>query len=332
MTTVELLDVTLREGNYVVDNGFTAEDTRRIALALQAAGVRNVEIGHAWGLNAAACGFGNAAETDDGYLAAAAEALTTAKFGMFCVAGVTRAEDLRRAASHGMSFARIGADATDIDQVAPLVVAARECGLRVTCNLMKSYILEPSRFADKVALAQRFGADAVYLVDSAGGMLPGDVHRYCRAAAETCDSPLGFHGHDNLGLAVANTLVAAQAGATIVDASLQGLGRSGGNAAMELVVAVLHRGGFTTCVDLLEVMDVGEELVRPLLSSRGISSLEVSIGVSQFHSSFLGTVLGIASEYSVDPRLLIDEVCKVDRSSAPEDVVRAAAERIVREH
>jgi 4-hydroxy-2-oxovalerate aldolase len=326
---IDVLDVTLREGNYVLEGGFTATQTRRIARALEAAGVRYIELGHAWGLNAAACGLGDAAETDDGYLGAAADALTSASFGMFCIAGVTRPEDLRRAASYGMGFARIGANATAIKGVAPLVSAARECGLFVTCNLMKSYTLDAKAFARSVALVQQFGAHVAYLVDSAGGMLPRDVERYCRAVAASCDVPLGFHGHDNLGLAVANTLVAAEAGASMLDGSLQGLGRSGGNAALELLVAVLHRRGITTGIDLIAVMDVGEAHARRLVKERGVSSLNVSIGVAQFHSSFLEPVLAVASEYGVDPRLLICEVCKVDRVSAPPGVVRTAAERIV---
>ena len=328
MKEVDVLDVTLREGGYVLDLGFTAADTRRIAGALEAAGVRYIEIGHAWGLNAAACGFGDAAETDDGYLAVAADTLTHAKFGMFCLAGVTRAEDLRRAASYGMGFARIGADASVVEEVAPLVYAARECGLFVTCNLMKSYTLEPNVFAKKINLVQTFGAQVAYLVDSAGGMLPREVERYCRTVTDTCDLPLGFHGHENLGLAVANTLVAAESGARMLDGSLQGLGRSAGNAALELLIAVLHRRGIATGIDLIAVLDAGEALARPFVTRRGISSLDVSIGAAQFHSSNLEPVLTVASEYGVDPRMLIHEVCKVDRVNAPPDVVRAAAQRI----
>jgi 4-hydroxy 2-oxovalerate aldolase len=325
VSEVELLDVTLREGSYVVDLGFTAADTQRIAGALEAAGVRYIEVGHAWGLNAATCGFGRAAETDDAYLAAAAAVLSDAKFGMFCLAGVTRAEDLRRAASYGMDFARVGTNATAIDEAAPLVEQARDCGLFVACNLMKSYTLEPHALAEKVDLVERFGAQAVYLVDSAGGMLPADVKRYCDEVAERSSIPFGFHGHENLGLAVANSLVAAQAGAQFVDGSLQGLGRSAGNAALELLVAVLHRQGIATGINLIALLDASEALAAPLVRRHGIDSLDVSVGFAQFHSSFLDLLLEVASEYAVDPRLLVYEVCKQDRVRAPRELIVAAA-------
>lgn len=328
---VRIIDVTLREGSYVVDLGFTAADTRRIAIGLESAGVRNIEIGHAWGLNAAASGFGEAGETDERYLAAAAEALTGAKFGTFCLVGVARPEDVRRAASFGVGFVRVGANVTAVEQTAPLIGAARECGLFVSCNLMKSYVVPPRDFAVAAKAAQAFGADVAYLVDSAGGMLPVEVARYCRAVGELCDVPLGFHAHDNLGVAVANTLIALEEGAVIVDASLQGLGRSAGNTTLELLVALLHRQGVETGIDLIRLMDVGEGEVQQFVTRRGVRSIDISVGFCQFHSSFLGTVLRVASESSVDARHLIYELCKIDRVDPPSAaVVETVAARLAR--
>jgi 4-hydroxy-2-oxovalerate aldolase len=323
--TVTILDTTLRDGSYAVDFQFTPLDTAVIAKALEDVGVGIVEIGHGVGLGASRRGFGEAAATDEEYFAAVAGVLTRARYGMFCIPGVARLEDVDMAADMGATFIRVGTNVTEVPASRPYIERAKARGLFVSANFMKSYALPPARFAETAKLTQAYGSDLLCVVDSAGSMLAGEVRDYFQAVREVCDIALGFHGHNNLGLAVAHSLLAVELGAAMVDSSLQGLGRSSGNAATELLVASLDRMGVATGVDLLGVMDAGEKLIRPLVQSRGLSSLDMVMGYAQFHSSYMGVIRKYASRERVDPRRLIIELCKHDKVNAPDALVARVA-------
>ncbi len=275
----DILEVTLRDGSYLIDFQFTAEDTATIAAALESIGFRWIEIGHGLGLNASQAGKGMAAATDEGYMEAAAQALQDAKWGMFFIPGIGREEDIRLAADYGMSFLRIGTNVTEAAQAQPYIALAKELGLIVSYNAMKSYAVSPPEFGAVVAQARNWGADIACLVDSAGSMDPDSVAAYLRAAKAESESPLGYHGHDNLSLAMANTLRAIEEGAVLVDSSLQGMGRSAGNAVTEVLVAILQRRGSMQHIDLKAAMDVGQGLIQPFWAN-AVSTPWPSLAVS----------------------------------------------------
>ncbi|HUQ86858.1 MAG TPA: hypothetical protein VM096_04810 [Vicinamibacterales bacterium] len=326
--TPRILDCTIRDGSYVVDFQFTAEDTAVIAAGLERAGVEWIEIGHGLGLNASPSGKGTAAATDDEYLQATANALTRAKWGAFFIPGIGRAEDLERAAGYGMKFVRIGANAPDIAQTEPFVRQARDLGLHVSVNLMKSYVLPVPRIVELSRLAESYGAHVVSLVDSAGTMLPADVHEYVSRMRDGLTIDVGFHGHDNLALGIANVLAAIEAGAAVVDTTLQGIGRGGGNPVTEILVAVLHKQGINTGIDLNQLLDLSERVVRPLLKVKGFDPLNITSGYAGFHSSALEMILKHAGRQRIDPRQLIVEVSGIDRVDVTDALVEEVAERI----
>jgi len=328
MKHVKVLDNTLRDGSYAVDFRFTAADTAAICAGLEEAGVGYIEVGHGAGLGATARNFHPAAASDEEYLRAARSALTTARFGMFCNPAIARLEDIDLAADHGMDFIRVGIDVTAVVETRRYIERARERGLFTTANLMKSYAVPAERFAEAAALAESFGADVVYLVDSAGCMFPEEVGAYLDALRQRSEVPFGFHGHDNLGMAVYNSLFAADRGAAFVDASLQGLGRRPGNAATELLAAGLDRRGYDTGIDVLRLLRVGEETTRHLLGRAGIETLDVVSGYAGFHSNFLPKVLAAAEEHGVDPAPLIIELCGIDRCNVRDDDLRRIAGRL----
>jgi len=169
----------------------------------------------------------------------------------------------------------------------------------------------------------------VYLVDSAGGMLPNEVKDFITASQDKSpDIPLGFHGHNNLGLGVANSLMCAQLGVEMVDTSLQGYGRSAGNTCTEQYISSLIRAGFETNISSLEVMQLGEIYIRPLIDSFGISSLDIAAGEALFHSSYMSRVLDIAYQNKVDPRALIIEICKINKIEAPVELIKKVANKL----
>lgn len=331
MKDLRILETTLRDGSYAVNFGFTANDTRVIALALEKAGFDLIEIGHGVGLHASESGKGLAAETDEAYLKAAAEVLKKAKFGMFCIPGIARLEDIDMAAEHGMKFIRIGTNATEVEESERYIERAKKHEMFVSANFMKSYVMEPKEFAKKARITQKYGSDVLCIVDSAGGMLMKEMESYFKAVWNVCDIPLAYHGHNNLGFAISNTLRAVELGASIVDSSLQGLGRSAGNASTEILLAALKRMNIDLGIDLIEVMDIGEKYIKPLITKQGLYSIDIISGYAQFHSSYMGVIRKYSDKYRVDPRKLIIGVCEFDKVNAPDELVERIAKRNAKE-
>lgn len=328
---LRLLETTLRDGSYAIDFQFTASDTAIICRELESAGLDVIEIGHGVGLGASELGKEPAVETDEAYMRAAAETLRTATWGMFCIPGIAKLEHVDLAAEYGMDFIRIGTNVTEAHEGEPFIRRAREHGMYVAANFMKSYAMPPHELAEKARLAESFGAQIVYVVDSAGGMLPADVDEYFARIRDATDVPLGFHGHENLGLSVANALRAVELGAAIVDTSLQGIGRSAGNTPTEIFLLVLERVGRGQGIDPLRVMDIGEAYVKPLLHRNGHDSVDMVTGYAQFHTSYMGLIREFSGKYHVDPRRLIIALCERDKVNAPRALVEEVAHGLAEE-
>jgi 4-hydroxy-2-oxovalerate aldolase len=328
MRILDILEVTLRDGSYAIDFQFTANDTAVIGAELEKVGFKMIEIGHGIGLGASRAGKGQAADSDEAYLRAAAETFKSAKWGMFCIPGIAKLEDIAMAAEYGMKFIRIGTNVTEMEESEGYIDRAKRYGMYVSANFMKSYAMEPAKFAEKAKLSQEYGTDVLCIVDSAGGMMMGEMEQYFRAVQDVCDIPLGFHGHNNLDLAIANSLRAIELGAVVVDTSLQGMGRSAGNASTEILLAAMSRRNINMGIDLLAVMDIGEKYIKPFIQRRGYESIDVVSGYAQFHSSYMGIIREFSSKYRIDPRKLIIAVCAEDKIDAPRDMVERIAEQI----
>jgi len=324
-----ILDTTLRDGSYAINFQFTASDTAILCGELDRAGFPLIEIGHGIGFGASEKDMGRAAETDEAYLEAAAGSIKTAKWGMFCIPGIARLDHVDLAAQYGMSFIRIGTEVERAGEAAEFIERAKKHDMFVCANFMKSYSLEPEEFAQKALLSQQLGADAVYIVDSAGGMMAKDLERYIRAIQDVSDVAIGFHGHNNLELAVSNTMRAIELGVAIVDTSLQGMGRSAGNTPAEILLMVMGREGMHVGIDPLHVQDIGEKYIKPLIQRRGYDAIDIVSGSAQFHSSYMGIVREFSSKYRVDPRRLIMALCAVDRVNAPRELVDSLARGLV---
>ena len=324
----QILDCTLRDGSYVVDFAFTKETTRAISGRLGRLGFPLIEVGHGIGLGASAKGMGVAAASDEEYMTAA-EACGR-KWGMFCIPGIASIEDVDLAAKHGMDFIRVGCEVANVEDTKAFIERARTHGMYVYSNLMKSYAAPVDVFVKQAMKCVGYGAQCVYIVDSAGGMLPTEIMDYADALRDASPTrvSLGFHGHNNLGLGVANALMCVGAGFDVIDTTLQGIGRSGGNVPAEQFLAALIRSGYDVPYDAVAVMQAGEDLVRPLMRDPGLSSLDVTAGLAQFHSSYMPRVLSVAKERRVDPRRLILALCQRDILNAPLALIEECAAAI----
>jgi len=331
VTNPDILECTLRDASYPVGYQFTAEDTAVIAAGLEDAGFRWIEIGHGLGMGASTPQIGIAAASDEEYLEAAASVLKVAKFGVFFIPGIANHQHLKLAAKYGAGFVRIGTNVTETEQAEEFVKQAKDLGMAVSCNLMKSYALPIQEVLRRAKTLDHWGTDIISVVDSAGGMVPDEVTEYVHQLKENVGARVGFHGHNNLQLAVANTLAALHAGASVLDCTLRGLGRSSGNAQTEVLVILLMKLGHQLGIDLYKTMDLGERLIGPLAQGRGVDAIEVTSGYAQFHSSFTKFIDQVSREEGVDPRELIIRVSQVDKVNVTEELARSVAKELRKE-
>lgn len=300
-TRIRLLDCTLRDGSYQVEFGFTAEETHAIVLALDSAGVDMIEIGHGLGLGAHQGGGPKAAECDVDYMRAARMAARRAKVGVFAMTAFACRDDLTAAREAGMDFVRFGVDAAQLEAAEPFVRHACALGLETTLFLMKSYTL-PARtlrsFAPRIA---DWGAGGAAIVDSAGGMTPNEVREHVRALAETTQLEVAFHGHNNFQLAVGNAFAAVEAGARVIDASLKGMGRSSGNAQIEVLAAALIRAGYAVQADPLALAQAADTFITPEAFAAGTSKTDLVQAMGLVHSGMQPRIDAAAREFGLDP-------------------------------
>ncbi len=302
---IEILECTLRDASYPISYQFTAEDTAIIALGLHMAGFSRIEIGHGLGMGASGKKYGFAAATDEEYISAASSVLPARVFGLFAIPGIAQLSDIDLIAKYNGGFVRVGTDVTDTRIAEPFIKRAKDLGLEVSSNLMKTYSASVPEVVERSQQLQDWGADIVAVVDSAGGMMLESVRAYIAAMVAGGIKKVGFHGHNNLQLAVANTLVAIEAGAVIVDSTLRGLGRSTGNTQTEALVMCLKRLGYETGIDSYQMMDMSEKIIAPLARGRGSDNIEIVSGFSLFHSGYMPLIERISKEKKVDIRKLI---------------------------
>ncbi|MDB6120092.1 MAG: hypothetical protein JWO08_3873 [Verrucomicrobiaceae bacterium] len=329
---VVLLDCTLRDGSYAVNFQFTRRDTARLCATLEQAGLRWIEIGHGMGLGASSPKNGVAFETDEDYMSAAAENVKEAKWGTFFIPGIGDADDIRKALDHGIGFLRIGSEVETFERMRPFAEQAKAAGLVVCANFMKTYAAPPSEVAQAAAEIEKWGVvDCVYVVDSAGCMMPEDVREYVDSMKQKSNCEVGFHGHNNLDLANANCLVAMEAGATYIDSSIRGMGRSAGNAQTEVLAYLLKRRGYDFGIDCFALFEAGEKIIQKLnVQAQGLPPLDIVIGMARFHTSHMPRFKRAAEEHEIDLRRLILEVSAVNCVQPSDELIQAMARDLAR--
>lgn len=308
---MKILDVTLRDGSYAIDFQFSCAQQRMITQGLETLGIEYVEIGHGQGLNASSPKNGVALHTDEEYLSTAKNSLNIAKYGMFCIPGIARIQDVDKACDLGVGFLRIGTNVTEVDNSKEYIKRAKERGILVASNYMKAYAVDPEYLAEQVEKSESFGADIAYVVDSAGCMTPEQLEYTTELIRKRSNIALGFHGHDNLGFALVNSLKAVEMGYEYIDCSLQGMGRSSGNTSTELFAIAANKLGYDIDIDVKQILKLSRRYVYPL--SRKMNMIDIICGYTGFHTSYLRDIHRVSGKYGVDPLTLIEEYTKVDQ-------------------
>ena len=307
--SVKILDVTLRDGMHAVGHQLTAAQMADLAVGIDSIGVDSIEFGHGNGLGGSSLQFGFAAASDLEYIKAVSAVVTRTKLAIIIIPGVGTRHELTMAVEHGVSIARLATQITECDIARQHIRMARELGMEPRAVLPFASALSVDETVRYAQMSESFGAAVVYLLDGGGYMLPEQVHDRVAAMRKKLDVPIGFHGHNNLQLAVANSLAAVDGGAEHIDCCIKGFGAGAGNCPTEPFVAVCDRLGIETGVDLYNVMDVGDQLLTPLMPRpMELGSDQIMLGAAGCYSSFLLFARRAGERYGVDPRDIIREI------------------------
>jgi 4-hydroxy-2-oxovalerate/4-hydroxy-2-oxohexanoate aldolase len=327
-TKIILHDMSLRDGMHPKRHQITLDQMITVATALDDAGVPLVEVTHGDGLGGASINYGFPRHTDEEYLRAVVPRLKRAHVSALLLPGIGTVDDLRMAVDCGVKTIRVATHCTEADVAAQHIGLARKLGVDTVGFLMMAHMIEPERLAAQAALMESYGAQCVYCTDSAGHMLPDDVRARIGAlrASLSPQTQIGFHGHHNLGMGIANSLAAIEAGAARIDASAAGLGAGAGNTPLEVFVAVCDRMGLETGVDLYKVMDLAEDLVVPMMDRPvRIDRDALVLGWAGVYSSFLLFAQRAGARYGVSPRDILVEMGKRKTIGGQEDLIEDVA-------
>jgi 4-hydroxy-2-oxovalerate/4-hydroxy-2-oxohexanoate aldolase len=333
-TKVTLHDMTLRDGMHPKRHQMTLDQMRAVAKGLDEAGVPLIEVTHGDGLGGSSVNYGFPAHTDEEYLSAVLPLMKRSKVSALLLPGIGTVDHLQMAHGLGVHTIRVATHCTEADVAEQHITMARKLGMDTVGFLMMAHMNTPAGLVKQAKLMEGYGANCIYVTDSAGYMLPDDVKARLGAVREALkpDTELGFHGHHNLAMGVANSIAAIEAGANRIDAASAGLGAGAGNTPMEVLVAVLDRMGVETGVDVWKIQDVAEDLVVPMMDFPiRIDRDALTLGYAGVYGSFLLFAKRAAAKYGVPAREILVELGRRGMVGGQEDMIEDTALTMARE-
>jgi 4-hydroxy 2-oxovalerate aldolase len=334
-TDLRITDSTLRDGSHAMSHQYTEEQVRAVVSALDRAGVQVIEVSHGDGLGGSSFNYGFSLVDELDLIAAAVDEATRAKIAILMLPGLATVHDLRRAHAVGASVARIATHCTEADVSIQHFGEARALGMETVGFLMLAHRATPEVMAQQARIMVDAGAQCVYVVDSAGALVLSDAQTRVQAVIDEIGrdgAQVGFHGHQNLSLGVANSVLAYQAGARQIDGALCALGAGAGNSPTEVLAATFERMGIRTGVDLGEVLSAAEEVVRPFIPRLPwMDRASITQGYAGVYSSFLLHAERAAERYGVPAHAILQKVGELGYVGGQEDMIIDVAVQLAQE-
>ena len=320
---VKLVDTTLRDGSHAVRHSFTEKQVAKIARGLDQSGVEIIEISHGDGLGGSSYNYGHSGTDELKLIKAASKEIKNAKLAVLLLPGIGTIADLKKAKEAGAKVVRVATHVTEADVSAEHIHAAKNMDMMAVGFLMMVHMAPVERIVEEALKMESYGADYINMADSSGYLLPEDVAARIDAVSKAVKIPVGFHAHNNMGMAVANSLAAVEAGATYLDATLRGLGAGSGNTQLEVVTGVLKRAGVDIGdADFYGMMDVAADAVDPIMQRpQVIDNGSFMLGYAGVYSSFLLHVYDAAKKYKLDPRDILVELGRRGMVGGQEDMI-----------
>ena len=325
---ITLHDMTLRDGMHPKRHLMSLDQMKSIAQGLDAAGVPLIEVTHGDGLGGSSVNYGFPAHTDEEYLGAVIPQMKQAKVSALLLPGIGTVDHLKMAHGLGVNTIRVATHCTEADVSEQHITFARKLGMDTVGFLMMAHMASPEKLVTQAKLMESYGANCLYCTDSAGAMLPDDVTARIALLRRELkpETELGFHGHHNMAMGIANSLAAIEAGANRIDGSVAGLGAGAGNTPLEVFVAVIDRMGVDHGIDLYKIMDVAEDLVVPMMDQViRIDRDSLILGYAGVYSSFLLFAQRAAKKYGVSSRDILVELGRRKTVGGQEDMIEDLA-------
>jgi 4-hydroxy 2-oxovalerate aldolase len=325
-------DPTLRDGSHAIKHQLTLDDIQIYAEAIDQVGIDIVEVGHGNGLGASSLQLGKAVYGDREMLKVARQALKRTKLGVHIIPGLGRIEpDLQTAIEEGVDVFRVASHCTEADTTARQIKFVKDAGRQAFGVLMMTHMASKEILLEESKKMQDYGAEAIVLMDSAGAYLVSDVKDKVGHLVSNLKIPVGFHAHNNLSMAVANSIAALESGATILDGTVAGFGAGAGNTPLEVLIAVLQKMGYPIDVDLYKLLDAVEVGKKSFIKQvPSITELSIISGLSGVFSGFALPVKKAAEMFGVDARDIFKVLGERNVVAGQEDLIIEVAKELQR--
>jgi len=321
---IVLHDMCLRDGMHAKREQISIEQMLQVATALDDAGVPYIQVTHGAGLGGNSLQHGFALASNEAYLQAVVPHMKQAKVSVLLIPGLGTMRELQSAYECGARSVHVATHATEADTSPQHIAYARKLGMDTTGFLMMAHLNDPAGLAQQGKLMESYGAQTVYITDSAGYLLPEDVRARVRALRDVLkpETEIGFHGHHNLGMGIANSIAAVEEGATRIDGSVAGLGAGAGNTPLEVFAAVCDRMGIITGVDLFKLMDAAEDIITPMMEHQvRVDRESLTLGYAGVYSTFLLPAKRAAKRFGVPARDILVELGRKKMIGGQEDMI-----------
>ncbi|HPY44087.1 MAG TPA: 4-hydroxy-2-oxovalerate aldolase [Clostridia bacterium] len=332
MSKIIITDTTLRDGSHSVAHRFTINDVTRVVSALDSANVDIIEVGHGDGLAGSTANYGFSAVPEMDLIKAAVQSAKNSKIATLLLPGIGTVPDLEKVKDLGVKVIRVATHVTEADIAHEHIEVAKKMGFFVVGFLMMAHRAKTERVVEEAQKMESYGANVVYATDSAGALLPKGVKERISALKSALKIPVGFHSHNNLGLAIGNSLAAIEAGATYIDGSLGGLGAGAGNTPTEMLVGVMERAGIDKNANFFKTIDASSLVRNEVLEPYGVHLPAIQdslmLGYAGVYSSFMLHAKRAAKRFNVDYRDIIVEAGRREAVGGQEDWLYEIAEEL----